>query len=367
MKFIQFNFNELWKSFKIFISTILMPTIIFAKDKKDNKYMENDMSNDIERLKAFHQVESFLDDETRLLLIEKLSLENSNLENRLPGLRVEDEFVLMLYFLDESKHIVSLDETTSVLTHQSYQSDYIVHFKNDKKIMIEVKSTEKEKYKISKSNFDKRLLFAQDMGLELYFALKIKGHWSLFSSNYLIEHNYRINYEDDLKNSILCETLNSQMLLIPKGLKAESIYSKNTSNGLIVQHGEFGELISYKLFFNDKLIIEVSPEEKNYWHTIYIIELWHDFMSANLTSETINEFETLVIETSTENFINYDFQYFMSTINHTINSGENRYNSTSFLKYIATNKDIALTKEILLMTLDELVALGIPVIRLDNK
>ena len=325
------------------------------------------MSNDIERLKAFHQVESFLDDETRLLLIEKLSLEDSNLENRLPGLRVEDEFALMLYFLNECKHIISLDETTSVLTHESYQSDYIIHFKNDKKIMIEVKSTAKNKYKISKSNFDKRMLFAKDMGLELYFALKIKGHWSLFSSDYLIEKDYKINYEDDLQNSILCETLNSQMLLIPKGLKAESIYSKNTSNGLMVQHVEYGELISYKLFFNDKLVIEVSPEEQNYLHTIFIIELWHDFMSANLISKTISKTETLVTETSKENFVNYDFQYFMSTINHTINNGNNRYNSTSFLKYIATNKDIALTKEMLFMTLDELVALGVPVIKLDNK
>ncbi len=325
------------------------------------------MSNDIERLKAFHQVESFLDDETRLLLIKKLSLEDSNLENRLPGLRVEDEFALMLYFLNECKHIISLDETTSVLTHESYQSDYIIHFKNDKKIMIEVKSTAKNKYKISKSNFDKRMLFAKDMGLELYFALKIKGHWSLFSSDYLIEKDYKINYEDDLQNSILCETLNSQMLLIPKGLKAESIYSQNTSNGLMVQHVEYGELISYKLFFNDKLIIEVSPEEQNYLHTIFIIELWHDFMSANLISKTISKTETLVTETSKENFINYDFQYFMSTINHTINNGNNRYNSTSFLKYIATNKDIALTKEMLFMTLDELVALGVPVIKLDNK
>jgi len=325
------------------------------------------MSNDIERLKAFHQVESFLDDETRLLLIEKLSLEDSNLENRLPGLRVEDEFALMLYFLNECKHIISLDETTSVLTHESYQSDYIIHFKNDKKIMIEVKSTAKNKYKISKSNFDKRMLFAKDMGLELYFALKIKGHWSLFSSDYLIEKDYKINYEDDLQNSILCETLNSQMLLIPKGLKAESIYSKNTSNGLMVQHGEYGELISYKLFFNDKLVIEVSPEEQNYLHTIFIIELWHDFMSANLISKTISKTKTLVTETSKENFVNYDFQYFMSTINHTINNGNNRYNSTSFLKYIATNKDIALTKEMLFITLDELVALGVPVIKLDNK
>jgi len=325
------------------------------------------MSNDIERLKAFHQVESFLDEETRTLLIEKLDLENSNLEKRLPGLRIEDEFALMLYFLNDCKHIISLDETTSVLTHESYQSDYIIHFKNNEKIMIEVKSTQKEKYKISKANFDKRINFAQDMGIELYFALKIKNHWSLYHSSYLIERDYKINYSDDFKNSILCQKLNSKMLLIPKNIKAESIYSKNTSNGLMVQHGEFGELISYKLFYNDKLIIEVTPENKDNFYTIFIIELWHDFMADNLIAKQLNEFETLVIETSNENFINYDFQYFMSTINHTINSDDNRYNSTSFLKYIATSKDIALTKEMLFLTLNELQELGIPIIELDNK
>lgn len=325
------------------------------------------MSNDIERLKAFHQVESFLDEETRTLLIKKLELENSNLEKRLPGLRVEDEFALMLYFLNNCKHIISLDETTSVLTHESYQSDYIVHFKNNEKIMIEVKSTQEENYKISKTNFNKKMSFAQDMGIELYFALKIKNHWSLYHSSYLIEKNYRINYKDDFEHSILCQKLNSQLLLIPKGLKAESIYSKNTSNGLMVQHGKFGELISYKLFYNDKLIIEVTPENKDHFHTIFTIELWHDFMADNLIAKQLTELETLVIETSNENFFNYDFQYFMSTINHTINSEDNHYNSTSFLKYIATNKDIALTKEILIMTLRELQELGIPIIPIDNK
>jgi hypothetical protein len=232
--------------------------------------------------------------------------------------------------------------------------------------MIEVKSTQEKKYRISQTNFEKRMNFAQDMGIELYFALKISNHWSLYHSSYLIKNNYRINYDDDLTNSILCQMLNAQMLLIPKGLKAESIYSKNTSNGLMVQHNEYGELISYKLFYNDNLIIEVSPENKKYWHTILVIELWHDFMANNLTSEIINEFETLVTEASYDNFINYDFQYFMSTIYHTINSGDSRYNSTSFLKSIASNQDIALTKKELYLTLNKLIELGIPLEKLDN-
>lgn len=319
------------------------------------------MANDVERLKAFHQIESFLDDETRELLIEKLKLEDSNLEKRLPGLRVEDEFALMLFFLDNCKHIISLDETTSVLTDESYQSDFIIHFKNDERIMIEVKSTEEDKYKISKANFDKRLKFAQDMELELYFALKIKNHWSLFHSSYLVEKNYKINNNEDLINSILSQKLNSKMLLIPKGLKVESIYSKNTSKSLGVQH-ECGELISYKLYYDDKLIFEVSLENNNYLLFTFIVELWHDLMANNLIEKKINEFETLVTETSNENFINYDFQYFMSIINHMININNNRYNSSSFLKLIAAEgKSSVLTKKMLYSALNELEELGIPI------
>lgn len=319
------------------------------------------MENDVERLKAFHQIESFLDDETRELLIEKLKLEDSNLEKRLPGLRIEDEFALILFFLNNCKHIISLDETTSVLTNESYQSDFIVHFKNDEKIMIEVKSTEEDKYKISKANFDKRLKFSEDIGLELYFALKIKNHWSLYPSSYLVEKNYRINYNEDLINSILCEKLNSQMILIPKGLKAESIYSKNTSKSLGVLH-ECGELISYKLYHDNKLIVEISPENDEYLYFTIIIELWHDFMAYNLIEEKINEFETLVTETSNENFITYDFQYFMSIINHMVNINNDRYNSSSFLKLIAANgKSSVLTKMMLYSALNELQELGIPI------
>ena len=165
----------------------------------------------------------------------------------------------------------------------------------------------------------------------------------------------------------MCQELNSQLFLIPKGLKVESIYSQNTSNGLMVEHIEFGELISYKLFYNDKIILEVSPDNQELLYVVFVIELWHDIMVSNLISKKINDFDTLITEETDNNYFTYDFNYFLSTINHTINNEDSRYNSTSFLKFIATKKDIAITKEMLLITLDKLVELGIPIIQIDNK
>lgn len=321
------------------------------------------MSNDIERLKAFYQVESFLDEETKNLLIRKLDLENTDLKNRLPGLRIEDEFVLILYFLNYCKHIVSLDETTSCLT-ESNQSDYIIHFKNDEKIMVEVKSTQKERFKFSKTSFAKKIKFAKDMGMELYLALKMNNQWSLYHSDYFVERNCKIKYIDDLENSILSEKLNSKMLLIPKDLKSESIFSLETSCGLKITDRKYGELISYKLFYKNILIFEVTDNKKEYWCMLYFIELWHNNMADNLIVKKRNEFETLIIETSNDDFITYDFEYFMSSINHTINSNcknKNSYNATSFLKSIAANNEYLIKKEWFISALAMLQELGIPI------
>lgn len=316
---------------------------------------------DIEKIKAYHHIESFLDENTKNLLLEQLNLKNANLEKRLPGLRVEDEFALILFFLNNCKHIISLDETTSVLTQDSYQSDYILQFKNNEKMLVEIKSTSNDKYQISKNNFDKKIEFAKDMGLELYFALKIHGFWSLFTSDYLTSRNYKINYSDDLKNSILSKKLNSTMIFIPKGIKAESIYSKSSEKEIGIEHDIFGNLISYQLFFNNQLIIEVLPNKQDYLPHCIVIELWHDFMSQNLTTETINCTTTKVIEISNQNFLNFDFQYFLSSIQHIVNEDYNKYHSTSFLKSIASGSQSVLSKEILFSILEDLQFLGIPI------
>lgn len=319
------------------------------------------MSHDIEKLKAYHHIESFLDGNTKNLLLEQLDLKNAHLEKRLPGLRVEDEFALILFFLNNCKHIVSVDETTSVLTQNSYQSDYILQFKNNEKILVEIKSTSNDKYKISKNNYDKKREFAKDMGLELYFALKINGSWSLFTSDYLASKNYKINYSDHINNSILFQKLDSIIFIIPKGIKAESIYSKNKAKDIGIEHDEFGTLISYKLFFNDKLIIEVLPNKKDYLSHCIVIELWHDVMSQNLTTETINCTTTKVIEISNENFRTCDFQYFLSSIQHIVDENYNKYHPTSFLKSIASGNESVLSKKILFAILEDLKKLGIPI------
>ncbi|WP_028863996.1 hypothetical protein [Psychromonas aquimarina] len=319
------------------------------------------MSSDIERLKAFHHVESFLDEETRLLLKKKLNLENSNLESRLPGLKVEDEFALILHFFNNCKHIISIDETTSVLTDESYQSDFIIHFKNDEKIMVEVKSSKDNKFKISKNNLEKRRAFSNDLGYELYFALQLYGYWMLFHNDYLIENNYRIELIKDMNNSIFLTKLDATIYIIPKGVKVESIYSLEENGELGITHAEYGELISIKLFYQDTLLFEVSLDNKEYLPVCILFELWHDMLLENIKLEKLDELTVKSIYETSNELMTLDFKYFLSSIDHMVNVYDRRHESSSFLKLLASNIDASLNKERLEILFNVLIKLGIPI------
>lgn len=319
------------------------------------------MSSDIERVKAFHQVESYLSEETRLLLRKELNLESANLESRLPGLKVEDEFALILSFFDNCKHIISIDETTSVLTKDSYQSDFIIHFKNDDKIMVEVKSTRDNKFKISKNNLEKRRFFAKDLGYELYIALKLNGYWMLFHTDYLIENNYRIEAYKDMDNSIFLTKLNSTMYIIPQGVKIESTYSLEGNKTLGVKHEEYGELISIKLFYQDSLLFEVSSKNKEYFPVCLLFELWNDMLLQDLTIEKVDELTTKSINEFKNELMTLDFKYSLSLMEHMFNNHNRRHESSSFLKLLASNVDVLLNKERLDELFNILINLGVPI------
>ncbi|QOG12601.1 hypothetical protein [Arcobacter sp. FWKO B] len=319
------------------------------------------MSSDIERLKAFHHVESFLDEETKLLLKKKLNLENSNLENRLPGLKVEDEFALILHFFNNCKHIISIDETTSILTDESYQSDFVIHFKDGKKIMVEVKSSRDNMFKISQNNLKKRRTFADDLGYGLYFSLRLNDYWMLFPSDYLIENNYKIESHKDMNNSIFLTMLNATIYIIPKDVKVESIYSLKQNGSLGIRHGEYGELISIKLFYQDTLIFEVSEENKEHLPECLLFELWYDMLLDNIVFEKLDELTVKSINKITDELMTLDFKYFLSSINHMFNVYDKRHESSSFLKLLASNVDVSLNKERLEILFNRLIELGVPI------
>lgn len=324
--------------------------------------------NNIEKIKAYHEVESFLDNDQKKILIEMLNLQDENLGKRIPGLMVEDEFALILHFLDNCKHIISIDETTAFLTTESYQNDFILYFKNNSKIMVEVKSTQDKDFKISKKIVSKKIEFAKELGFELYFVLKMRNFWTMYHSKYLIENDCKINFKKDLLKSEFQKILNNKILIVPKNIRTESLYDKRAlGSGLIFINYKYGELINYKLFYEEKLIFEVTPENTEYYQHMVMLEHWHEMMSNNESIIQLNEYQTLVKDFSDKLFMTFDFQYFLSSMKTSLRNKDNMYHSSSFLKYLVEERDIFINKNLLYSVLNDFIKLGIPINILDME
>ena len=141
-----------------------------------------DMS-DFNKIMAFQQMMPYLNKEQQDNLATTLGMELQEIERRLVGKNKEDEFILILLFMEVCKSITAFDEGVSQLL-KTATSDLLVELQNEKKFMLEIKHTDKERYSISMGNLQKRIDYASKYGLELFFAISIKGYWMLFNAEY---------------------------------------------------------------------------------------------------------------------------------------------------------------------------------------
>lgn len=148
--------------------------------------------SDFNKIIAFQQIMPYLDKEQQENLANTLGMELEEIERRLVGKNKEDEFILILLFMNVCKNITAFDEGVSQLL-KTATSDLLVELQNENKFMLEIKHTEKEKYSISMGNLQKRIDYARQYGLDLYFAISIKGYWMLFNAEYLKDKKGKIN------------------------------------------------------------------------------------------------------------------------------------------------------------------------------
>jgi hypothetical protein len=183
----------------------------------------------------------------------------------------------------------------------------------------------------------------------------------LFHNGYLIENNYKIESHKDMNNSIFLTKLDATIYIIPKDVRIESIYSLKENVGLGIRHGEYGELISIKLFYQDTLLFEVSAENMEHLPECLLFELWYDMLLENVIFERLDELTMKSINEITDELMTLDFKYFLSSINHMVNIYDKRHESSSFLKLLASNVDVSLNKERLEILFNRLIGLGIPI------
>ena len=264
--------------------------------------------SDFNKIMAFQQMMPYLNKEQQEKLAITLGMDLQEIERRLVGKNKEDEFVLILLFMEVCKSITAFDEGVSQLL-KTATSDLLVELQNGNKFMLEIKHTEKEKYSISMGNLQKRIDYASKYGLDLYFAISIKGYWMLFSAEYLKEKKGKIEVSDLMKSK-LDEILGCVSYVFPKGMRIKSVYSTDeTVKSTGIQFSPYGKLVSYELYYNDRKIFRVKGKNSPYIGYTMILEAFS------------NDFNAIS-----------EYKFLLSPIEHTVYDGEEKYTAHTYIE-----------------------------------
>ena len=288
--------------------------------------------SDFNKIMAFQQMMPYLNKEQQEKLAITLGMDLQEIERRLVGKNKEDEFVLILLFMEVCKSITAFDEGVSQLL-KTATSDLLVELQNGNKFMLEIKHTEKEKYSISMGNLQKRIDYASKYGLDLYFAISIKGYWMLFSAEYLKEKKGKIEVSDLMKYK-LDEILGCVSYVFPKGMRIKSVYSTDeTVKSTGIQFSPYGKLVSYELYYNDRKIFRVKGKNSPYIGYTMILEALQDRLSMD--TQTIEQSGSYtVINESFSNDFNAisEYKFLLSPIEHTVYDGEEKYTAHTYIE-----------------------------------
>ena len=288
--------------------------------------------SDFNKIMAFQQMMPYLNKEQQEKLAITLGMDLQEIERRLVGKNKEDEFVLILLFMEVCKSITAFDEGVSQLL-KTATSDLLVELQNGNKFMLEIKHTEKEKYSISMGNLQKRIDYASKYGLDLYFAISIKGYWMLFSAEYLKEKKGKIEVSDLMKSK-LDEILGCVSYVFPKGMRIKSVYSTDeTVKSTGIQFSPYGKLVSYELYYNDRKIFRVKGKNSPYIGYTMILEALQDRLSMD--TQTIEQSGSYtVINESFSNDFNAisEYKFLLSPIEHTVYDGEEKYTAHTYIE-----------------------------------
>lgn len=318
----------------------------------------------LEDVLAFSQIRQYLTPEQETSIAQAMGTNIAEINRRMVGKDKEDEFILILLFMDICKTVSGFDEGVSKLFHAS-TSDLIIELKNGKKFLLEIKHTGEGKYHISAGNLAKRVAYAKSLGLDLYFAISLKGFWMFFKSDYLDSHGGTIVIEDYI-NSELDEILGTFSYMFPNGLKIRSVYMKHHKKPVGIQHDEYGELVSYKFYYKEKELFRVKGVNSQFLGYSMILEALQDRMSAVRQDINKDRDATVVIEefpmnSKSLNIIS-EYEFLLSPVRHTVNEkGENFTERTAVASLKSDKKVLTFQKEHIRGMMKTLVEKGVPI------
>lgn len=294
---------------------------------------------DLNKLLAFNQL--FLDksEAEKARLATQLDIDYEEYSKRIKGKEKEAEFLVILKSMGCLKHLEAFDEGVSHITNE-YTPDYMVEMTDGYKMMIEVKHTDKDTYRISMGNLNKRIEFAQRHNLPLRFAVSLNGFWGLFTTETLLEKKGKLTIKDfggEQSTSWLDQELETCSYMFPSNMKIRSVYSKDNKKGTWISNGSFGQLVSYELYCNDKKIFRMKGKESQFLiYTVYLEALQNRLANSNQRIE--QSANVTIVTESFDGVINTipEYEFLTAPIKHIVSGSED--DITKYNAMIAVSK-----------------------------
>ena len=323
---------------------------------------------DLNKLLAFNQlVIDKAEDEKKSLAL-SLNIDYEEYKKRIVGKEKEADFIIVLKSLEALKHFEAYDEGLSHITGE-YTPDFKIEMRDGYEMLLEVKHTDKEIFKISQGNLQKRKDFADRQNLPLRFAISLKGLWGLFTVETLLEKKGKLTLDDfrgEKASSWLDIELATCSYMFKKQVKIRSVYSTNHAKGMGIQFEPYGQ---FELYYGDKRIFRAKGKKSKYiLHSIYLEALQDRVANINQDIEQQGEF-TIITEYTDKGVPNTipEYEFILSPIKHLckeINSKQIKYNSQLA---ISEHQFDYLSVHMLRAILSELVSLGLDIVVFRNN
>lgn len=283
---------------------------------------------EIEKFNAFKNICPYLDVPLQEALAKELGISGLHLNRRLEGLRNQDEFVLVLNFLRSCKHLLPFEEGVPQLTG-TVAPDLLVQLHSGEKLLVEVKSSEDDLFKLGTGRVKKCMAVGQDLGLPLYFAIKQRGVWGLFSAGHVLARAGKLRLVDDFALSEFDSKFHSQWYTLPEGLEFRHLYE---SGGRGLVQSNHGPLVRCDVRFRSRQVLRATRTEANMFavHMLGAVAVRGQVIGPE-AGRTRGPFTRVVRQLGYPLMV-ADYHLYLHLIHSTSREGGSRYDRTAYLK-----------------------------------
>lgn len=325
----------------------------------------------LNKILAFSQLVIDKPEDEKKKLAALLDIDYEKYTKRMLGKEKEADFIVILKSLNALEHFVAFDEGLSHITKE-YTPDFKIEMCDGYEMLIEVKHTDKEMFKISKGNLNNRKKFADRQNLPLRFAISLKGLWGLFTIETLFNKNGKLTL-DDFIGPTACSWFDNELAtcsyMFDKQIKIKSVYSTNHAKGMGIQHESYGQLISYELYYDNKRIFRAKGKKSKYIpYSIYLEALQDRIANIRQDIERVGEY-TIITEYTDKSDpqIIPEYEFVLSPLKHMFKEIDSKHIKYNSLLAISERDFNYLSVQTLRAILSELVSLGLDIIVFRNN